>query len=43
MMELFEIFQTAHELEKLPSFDARLQRIAELVHENSIHSIDLVS
>lgn len=36
-------FQTALELEKLPSFDARLLRVAELVSAKTAHSIDLVS
>lgn len=35
--------QTALELEKEPSFDARLQRVSEMVHEKINHySIDLV-
>ncbi|KAG5674367.1 hypothetical protein PVAND_004341 [Polypedilum vanderplanki] len=34
---------TATELEKLPSFDARLQRVAEMVHEKTKYPIDLIS
>lgn len=42
MVEFF-FSQTAQELEKLPSFDARLQRVAEAVHEKTGYPIDLVS
>ncbi|CRK93737.1 CLUMA_CG007265, isoform A [Clunio marinus] len=34
---------TAKELEKLPSFDARVQRVAELLHERTSHPIDLLA
>ena len=37
------LFQVAQELEKLPSFDARLERVAHLVSEKTTQSIDLVS
>lgn len=40
--KVFIYFQTAIELQKLPSSDARVQRIAELVHETTLHPIDLV-
>lgn len=36
------VSQTAVELEKLPSFDARLERIVELL-DHTGHPLDLVS